>query len=188
MSRVRRWSIALVAVGALGLAGCSSSSSSPTTTTPSTTSSSAATATTTGGATAIAPIPVADRSPAGTAGTAPTVVVPTSAPPTQLESADLITGSGPAVTNGDSITVQYVLATYSTHGVVQSSWTAQPFTFTLGQGQVIPGWDQGVVGMQVGGRRELIIPPALGYGAQSPGAGIAANDTLVFVIDLQKIN
>jgi peptidylprolyl isomerase len=193
MPRVRSWSIALLAVGALGLAGCSSSSSSSTTTSPpsstttttNTTSSSAATPTT--GAAAIASIPVADRSAAGTAGKQPTVTVPTSSPPTQLESADLITGSGPAAKDGDSVTVQYVLATYSTHNVVQSSWTSQPFTFTLGQGQVIPGWDKGVVGMQVGGRRELIIPPSLGYGDQSPGSGIAANDTLVFVIDLLKI-
>ncbi len=72
--------------------------------------------------------------------------------------------------------------------MIQSSWTSQPFTFTLGEGQVIKGWDEGVVGMKVGGRRELIIPASLGYGAQSPGAGISANDTLVFVIDLQKIN
>jgi peptidylprolyl isomerase len=99
----------------------------------------------------------------------------------------LITGTGPAAANGDSVTVQYVLATYSSGKVIQSSWGSQPFNFTLGQGQVIPGWDKGVVGMKVGGRRELIIPPSLGYGAQSPGAGIAANDTLVFVIDLLKI-
>ena len=105
-----------------------------------------------------------------------------------LESADLIHGSGPAAKAGDSVTVQYVLATYSSGKTIQSSWTSQPFTFTLGAGQVIPGWDQGVAGMQVGGRRELIIPPSLGYGAHSPGAGIAANDTLVFVVDLLKIN
>ena len=86
------------------------------------------------------------------------------------------------------MTVQYVLATYSSGKVIQSSWTSQPFTFTLGEGQVIKGWDEGVVGMKVGGRRELIIPPALGYGAKSPrGAGISANDTLVFGIDLLKV-
>jgi FKBP-type peptidyl-prolyl cis-trans isomerase len=87
------------------------------------------------------------------------------------------------------VTVQYELATYSAKKVIQSSWTSQPFTFTLGAGQVIPGWDKGVVGMHVGGRRELIIPPSLGYGATPPpGAqGIAANDTLVFVIDLVSI-
>jgi len=113
--------------------------------------------------------------------------VPSGTPPTQLESADLITGTGAAAKAGDAVTVEYVLATYSSGKVIQSSWTSQAFQFTLGEGQVISGWDQGVIGMQVGGRRELIIPPSLGYGAKSPGAGIAANDTLVFVIDLQKI-
>jgi peptidylprolyl isomerase len=136
----------------------------------------------------MAEIPTGDRSPAGTSGTAPTVVVPAGDPPTQLEAADLITGTGAVAKDGDSITVQYVLATYSSRKVIQSSWTASPFSFTLGEGQVISGWDQGVVGMHVGGRRELIIPPSLGYGAQSPGAGIAKNDTLVFVVDLLKIN
>lgn len=184
---------ALVLAGALGLAACSSSPSN-----------SASNTTTTSGGTGIGPsttvtappgsplnaitaIPVADRSPAGTAGTAPTVTVPSGTPPSTLESADLITGTGKAAESGDSVTVQYVLATYSSGKVIQSSWTSQPFSFTLGQGQVIKGWDTGVVGMKVGGRRELIIPPSLGYGAHSPGAGIAANDTLVFVIDLQKI-
>ncbi len=83
--------------------------------------------------------------------------------------------------------MQYVLATYSTGKVVQSSWTSQPFSFQLGAGQVIPGWDKGVVGMKVGGRRELIIPASLGYQSTSPGPGIASNDTLVFVIDLVSI-
>ncbi len=115
------------------------------------------------------------------------MTVPPGTPPTKLESADLITGTGAAAAPGDSVTVQYVLATYSSGKVIQSSWTSQPFTFTLGAGQVIPGWDKGVVGMKVGGRRELIIPPSLGYGQQSPGAGIAPNDNLVFVIDLQKV-
>lgn len=62
-----------------------------------------------------------------------------------------------------------------------------PFSFVLGAGRVIKGWDEGVVGMKVGGRRELIIPPSLGYGSQSPGAGIAPNDTLVFIVDLLKV-
>ncbi len=115
------------------------------------------------------------------------MTVPTGTPPTALESADLIEGTGAAAASGDTVTVQYVLATYSSGKVIQSSWTSRPFSFQLGAGQVIPGWDKGVVGMKVGGRRELIIPPALGYGAQSPGAGIAPNDTLVFVIDLLKV-
>jgi peptidylprolyl isomerase len=101
---------------------------------------------------------------------------------------NLITGTGNQAKNGEGLVVQYVLATFSTHQVVQSSWASQPFSFKLGAGQVIEGWDEGLVGMRVGGRRELIIPPSLGYGAQSPGTGIAANDTLVFVVDLLKID
>ncbi|HEX3334494.1 MAG TPA: FKBP-type peptidyl-prolyl cis-trans isomerase [Acidimicrobiales bacterium] len=189
---LRSWSVAalIAAGGALGLAACSSSpsnSASGNTTTTSGASSSPATAPPGSPTSAIAPIPAADRSPAGSAGSQPTVTVPSGTPPKRLESTDLITGTGPGAAYGDNVTVQYVLATYSSGKVIQSSWTSQPFSFTIGQGQVIPGWDKGVVGMKAGGRRELIIPPSLGYGAQSPGPGIAANDTLVFVIDLQKI-
>ena len=189
--------VALLSAGALVLAACSSSppatSSNAASTSRTTDSSPDATTTTDvpGGSalTAIGPIPAADLSPAGTAGHAPTVQVPTGTPPTGLESADLIVGTGQEAAPGDQVTVQYVLATYSAQKVIQSSWTSQPFTFTLGAGQVIPGWDKGVVGMHVGGRRELIIPPSLGYGATPPAGaqGIAANDTLVFVIDLVKI-
>jgi peptidylprolyl isomerase len=164
----------------------SATTTTTTTTAPKTTTTTAAGSTTTTVPPTIAAIPAADVSPAGTAGKAPTVVVPSGSPPTQLESADLITGTGPAAKTGDALTVQYVLATYSSGKTVQSSWTSQPFTFTLGQG-VIQGWDEGVVGMKVGGRRELIVPPSLGYGSTAQGSGIAANDTLVFIIDLQKI-
>jgi len=164
----------------------STTTTTTSTTAPSTTSTTVAGSTTTTAPPTIGTIPAADLSPAGTAGKAPTVVVPAGSPPTQLETADLITGTGTAAKTGDSLTVQYVLATYSSGKTVQSSWTSQPFSFTLGQG-VIQGWDDGVVGMKVGGRRELIVPPSLGYGASSPGSGIAANDTLVFIIDLQKI-
>ncbi len=187
--------ITLAGAGALGLAACSSSpsdSSSAAKGSPTTAGHADSTPTTAPAANplhATLPIPAADLSPAGTAGQAPTVKVPSSAPPTSLESADLITGSGREAAPGDQVTVQYVLATYSAGKVIQSSWTSQPFTFVLGEGHVIPGWDKGVVGMHVGGRRELIIPPNLGYGPTAPpGAqGIAANDTLVFVIDLLSV-
>jgi peptidylprolyl isomerase len=193
--------VALTAAGALVLAACSSSPSTPSATSSTTAgtsgdtgSGSSGTTTTTAAPgssalTAIGPIPAADVSPAGTAGHAPTVKVPTGPPPSAMESADLIVGTGREAAPGDKVTVQYVLATYSAGAVIQSSWTSGPFSFTLGAGQVIPGWDKGVVGMHVGGRRELIIPPSLGYGANPPpGAqGIAANDTLVFVIDLLSI-
>jgi len=182
MSRTRTLTLVVLSAATLGLAGCGSASSSPTTTAP---SAASITPTTSGPPTTIPP---ADLSAAGTSATAPTVTVPSGKPPTRLETADLITGTGPAAKAGDSVTVQYVLATYSSGKTIQSSWTGQPFVFPLGAGQVIPGWDQGVVGMQVGGRRELIIPPSLGYGSHSPGAGISANDTLVFVVDLVKIN
>jgi peptidylprolyl isomerase len=180
-----------VALG-LGLASCGSSanSASPppsTTSTTTTASTQPAAEAPTNASGAIAPIPPSQQSPAGTFGKAPTVTVPAGTPPKELQSADLITGTGATAAAGDALTVQYVLATYSSGKVVQSSWTSQPFTFTLGVGDVIPGWDKGVVGMQAGGRRELIIPPALGYGKSSPGPGIAADDTLVFVIDLISI-
>ncbi|MHB8593558.1 MAG: FKBP-type peptidyl-prolyl cis-trans isomerase [Acidimicrobiales bacterium] len=132
--------------------------------------------------------PPAQWSPAGTFGTKPTVVVPSGPPPTQLETHDLIVGSGPAAKAGDNVTVQYVGVSYTTKKQFDASWDRnQAFKFQLGVHQVIAGWDEGVVGMQVGGRRELIIPPNLAYGAQSPGAGIAANDTLIFIVDLVKI-
>ena len=184
MNRPRRLLLAGLLAAPLGLAACSSGSSSSS----STTSTPTSTATSIPVSTQIDPIPATDLSPAGTAGKEPTVVVPSSAPPAHLEVADLIPGTGPKAKAGDTVQVQYVLATYSSKGVVQSSWSSQPFSFTLGQGQVIQGWDLGVAGMQAGGRRELIIPPSLGYGSQSPGPGIAANDTLVFVVDLLKIN
>jgi peptidylprolyl isomerase len=130
---------------------------------------------------------IPDPSQAGTSGQAPTVVVPTTPAPTVEQVSDLIPGTGATLKVGDTFTAQYVLATYSTHKVVQSSWTSSPFTTTLDTSHLIAGWVKGMVGMKVGGRRELIIPPSLGYGSSSPGTGIAANDTLVFVVDLLKV-
>jgi len=194
MPALRNLSLVTLAACGLGLSACGgagtpSAQVATTSTTPGLNPvSTSSTTSTTAAPTTIASIPPQDRSPAGTAGTAPTVIVPSGAPPKELESADLITGTGAVAQAGDQLTMQYVLATYSSGKVIQSSWTSQPFQFTLGEGQVIPGWDKGVVGMQVGGRRELIIPPSLGYGARSPGAGIAVNDTLVFVVDLLQIS
>ena len=181
---VRRWIIiVIVAVIVLGT-GFALFSGGTTTTTTTTT---LATTTTMAPTTSSFPqIPAADRSAAGKTGVAPTVTVPTSAAPTQMESSDLITGTGAVAKAGDTLQMQYVLATYSTHKVVQSSWTSQPFSFTLGVGQVIQGWDLGIPGMREGGRRELIIPASLGYGT-TPPSGIGSNDTLVFIVDLLKV-
>lgn len=123
----------------------------------------------------------------GSAVTKPTVAVPDGPPPTQLVSKDLIVGTGPVATPGQTVSVQYVGVAYSTKKQFDASWDrGQPFDFPLGGGQVIKGWDQGVPGMKVGGRRELIIPPDLAYGANSPSPDIKPGETLVFVIDLVK--
>ena len=203
---LRRWVIiSIVGAMVLGTGAALFSGGSSTTTTTTTTTTTLATTTTTmaqgsttttgavttstiaASVSTFQPIPAADRSAAGKSGSEPTVTVPTSAAPTQMRSSDLIAGTGAAAKAGDTLQMQYVLATYSTHKVQQSSWTSSPFSFKLGTGQVIKGWDLGIVGMREGGRRELIIPASLGYGAQSPGNGIAANDTLVFVVDLLKV-
>jgi FKBP-type peptidyl-prolyl cis-trans isomerase len=184
MTRVRTLTLVFVATAGLGVAACGSSSSSSTTTT-----GAAATTTTSPSTGAIGTI--SDPSAAGKWGTEPTVTVPTGAPPTQLESKDLIVGTGPTVKSGDTVTVQYVGVSYSSGKVFDASWTdGQPFQFTVNSTTqpVITGWDQGVIGMQVGGRRELIIPPTLAYGASPPSAAIAVNDTLIFIVDVLKIN
>jgi peptidylprolyl isomerase len=122
------------------------------------------------------------------AGSKPTVEVPTGPPPTQLQIKDLKTGDGAEAKSGDQVSVQYVGVLYDGGKQFDSSWDrGQPFQFQLGSGQVIPGWDQGVAGMKVGGRRELVIPPDLAYGAQGQPPTIPKNATLVFVIDLVSV-
>ena len=118
----------------------------------------------------------------------PKVEVPEGQPPAGLKIEDLKVGDGATAQTGDSATVQYVGVSYSTGEQFDASWdSGQPFTFTLGAGDVIPGWDQGVAGMKVGGRRELTIPPELGYGEQGQPPVIAPNETLIFVIDLVDV-
>jgi peptidylprolyl isomerase len=117
----------------------------------------------------------------------PTVNVPKGAAPTKLVTKDLVTGTGKVATKTSNVTVQYVGVLYKTGKQFDASWdNGQPFTTQLGQGQVIKGWDQGLVGMKPGGRRLLVIPPDLGYGASGSGAAIKPNETLVFVVDLRK--
>jgi peptidylprolyl isomerase len=118
----------------------------------------------------------------------PEVPVPEGDPPTELEVIDVVEGDGAEAAAGDTVSVQYVGVNYSNGQEFDASWdTGQPFEFQLGAGQVIPGWDEGVAGMKVGGRRELIIPPELGYGAQGQPPDIPPNETLVFVIDLLDV-
>jgi peptidylprolyl isomerase len=118
----------------------------------------------------------------------PTVQLPTGSAPTQLQVKDLKTGSGAEAKSGDQVSVQYIGVLYDNGSKFDSSYDhGQPFSFKLGTGSVIQGWDQGVAGMKVGGRRELIIPPNLAYGAQGQPPTIPPNATLVFVIDLVSV-
>jgi peptidylprolyl isomerase len=115
----------------------------------------------------------------------PKVRVPKGSPPKKLVIKDLIKGNGRPAQSGDQVNVQYVGVDYKSGKQFDASWDrGQAFPFQLGAGQVIPGWDKGVVGMRVGGRRELIIPPALAYGSRGQPPAIGRNATLVFVIDL----
>jgi len=101
---------------------------------------------------------------------------------------DLVVGDGDEATSGSKVSVHYVGVAFSTGEEFDASWNhGQPFRFTLGKGQVIPGWDQGLTGMRVGGRRKLTIPSAMAYGARGAGAVIKPNEPLVFVVDLLSV-
>jgi peptidylprolyl isomerase len=118
----------------------------------------------------------------------PTVHVPKGKPPKKLVVKDLIKGTGPAAKPGDPVTVNYIGVNYADGKPFDNSYDrGQPFPFQLGGGQVISGWDNGLVGMKVGGRRMLIIPPSQGYGPQGQAPVIKPNETLVFVVDLLSI-
>ncbi len=118
----------------------------------------------------------------------PKVTVPSGAPPQQLEETNLIEGTGAEAKSGDKVTVQYVGVGYDSGKEFDASWNrGEPFSFTLGASEVIPGWDQGVEGMKVGGQRELVIPPELAYGETGAPPAIGPNETLVFVIDLLEV-
>jgi peptidylprolyl isomerase len=157
-----------------------------------------------------APIPAADTSgadstpattpqPATTATTPttqdpslaqkPVVRVPSGQPPKKLETKDLVVGDGPEAQDGQTLTVDYVGVLYSNGKQFDASWDrGTPFQFQLGGGQVISGWDQGIKGMRVGGRRQLIVPPSMGYGTEGAPPDIPPNATLVFVVDLKGVS
>jgi FKBP-type peptidyl-prolyl cis-trans isomerases 1 len=115
----------------------------------------------------------------------PVVQVPTGQPPADLEIVDLTVGDGAEARPGHTVSVHYVGVSFSTGKEFDSSWNRQqPFAFRLGAGEVIAGWDQGVAGMRVGGRRQLTIPARLAYGDRGAGGVIKPGETLVFVVDL----
>ncbi len=118
----------------------------------------------------------------------PQITVPDGDPPHELEIHDEVVGDGAEAGSGMQVNVDYVGVSWSTGKEFDASWNrGNLLTFSLGVGQVIQGWDQGVAGMKVGGRRRITIPPHLGYGAAGAGRAIGPNETLIFVVDLRSI-
>jgi FKBP-type peptidyl-prolyl cis-trans isomerase len=139
---------------------------------------------------ALVSLPADARGPVGTPkhgplSKRPTITPHKGSPPRRLVWRDIVRGSGRPAKDGDMLTTNYVGALYSDGKVFDSSWRrSEPFTFALGSKEVIEGWERGLRGMRVGGRRELIIPPALAYGRRGSPPKVPPNSTLVFVVDL----
>jgi peptidylprolyl isomerase len=164
--------------------GTATSSASSSSTTASTATTTPTSTTAKAGSAAGKPcVALSDPLPSG----APEVDVPVGPPPTTLQITDIKTGTGPAVTSSDKVTVNYIGVSCSTGAIFDDSYTrGQPATFGLNQ--VIAGWTEGLQGMQAGGVRKLVIPPSKGYGASGQGAKIAPNETLIFVVELKSIS
>jgi FKBP-type peptidyl-prolyl cis-trans isomerase len=179
LSPVARGGLSLATLGAAALiAGCGSSGSSTIAVGNESPSANAAVEKTKEPTTGTTPT-------SGPLATEPTITPPKGPAPTKLVTKEIVTGTGAEAKAGESVTVNYVGALYSSGKVFNASWeTKEPFTFTLGQGQVIKGWDQGVVGMHVGGRRELLIPAELAYGKPGRPPKIPPNSPLIFIVDL----
>jgi peptidylprolyl isomerase len=173
---------ALLGVVAIAMAGCGSDKKSDT--------SSSAASTSTPAASTPAPPQPAPLAPISKAVTKkPAIPKPAGAPPASLQVRDIVKGKGRAAKPGDQLTMQYVGVSFSTGQEFDASWDrGQPFKFQLGAGMVIPGWDQGLVGIKPGGRRELVIPPDLAYGPQGQPPSIGPNETLIFVVDAVKVS
>jgi peptidylprolyl isomerase len=180
--------LAALAAAAL-IAGCGSSGSSSTITIGNENTSdqalanqggSSGTGTSTTGTETTATTPTS-----GPLATKPAATPPSGPPPTKLVTKDLIVGTGPEAKAGQTVTVNYVGVLYKGGKEFDSSWKRkEPFAFQLGKGAVIQGWDQGIAGMKVGGRRLLVIPAELAYGSRGSGSAIPPNAALVFVVDL----
>jgi peptidylprolyl isomerase len=118
----------------------------------------------------------------------PVIDKPSGAPPRKLVKEDIVKGKGPRAKPGDTVVVHYVGVSFSTGEEFDASWdTGQPFPVQLGAGQVIEGWEKGLVGIKKGGRRKLTIPPEQAYGREGAPPSIGPNETLVFVIDALEI-
>ena len=119
----------------------------------------------------------------------PQIEVPDGPPSYQLEVEDLVEGDGDEAAPGNIVEVHYVGVSWSTGREFDASWNrGDTFKFTLGRGQVIQGWDEGVQGMKVGGRRKITIPPMMAYGKRGAGGVIGPDETLIFVVDLLEVS
>ena len=120
--------------------------------------------------------------------TRPEIDFPGDQPPTELVIEDITVGDGTEATAGSTVSAHYVGVAHSTGEEFDASWNrGAPLDFRLGVGMVIAGWDQGIEGMKVGGRRRLTIPPHLGYGDRGAGGAIKPGETLIFVVDLMDV-
>ena len=120
--------------------------------------------------------------------TRPEIDFPGDQPPTELVIEDITVGDGTQATAGSTVSAHYVGVAHSTGEEFDASWNrGDPLEFRLGVGMVIAGWDQGIEGMKVGGRRRLTIPPHLGYGDRGAGGAIKPGETLIFVVDLMDV-
>jgi FKBP-type peptidyl-prolyl cis-trans isomerase len=179
----------LVALLGAGLAACGSSKAPGVELAPGAGSTAASVAATTSTTSTTTSSSTSSVSTPAALSTKPTVKPPSGAPPSKLVVKDLIKGTGKTATTGSTITVNYVGVLYKGGKEFDSSWKRnQPFTTALSSGNVIDGWVKGIAGMKVGGRRELIIPPALGYGKSGSPPTIPGNSTLIFVVDLLSVS
>jgi peptidylprolyl isomerase len=183
---------ALGALSAIVLAACGSSTAPGVVPAPSagaTAQASAPATTSTAATTPTTATTTATTPKTGPLAKEPTIAKGSGPPPKTLVIKDLIKGTGAVAGKTSTVTVNYVGALYSNGKVFDASWKRnQPFSTQLGQGQVIKGWDEGIPGMRVGGRRELIIPASLAYGAAGSPPTIPPNATLIFDIDLLQVS
>lgn len=192
---MRARTVALLATAAIGLGACGDDEdetdlpaavpATPAETTPAPDTTATATTPAAGGT----PTAAAKRAGISTdLSKKPEIPKPTGKEPTKLVTTDIVKGKGATAKSGDNVVVHYVGVLFSDGEQFDASWdSGRPFPFVLGQGQVIPGWDEGVAGMKVGGRRLLTIPPDLAYGEAGQGS-IGPNATLVFVVDLLNVS
>lgn len=173
---MKRLALILLACLALGGAGCGSSDDS---------------STGSGDPTATSPAESGASAGEGSGGakTKPKVTVPSGPPPKKLTIKEIEKGTGATAKEGDEVTFQYVGVGYDSKREFDSSWDRnKPYALAVGSGQMIDGWEQGIKGMKVGGRRELIVPSSLGYGpAGSSPLGIGPHETLIYVFDLLAV-